>query len=74
MTSTHQAENGVTDTEAWLVFATDVLDVTHDVLERLSPTARAEITTILTESAPDYGDCSNLTERIETALNNLNHN
>jgi len=73
MTSTVDTIDGITLTEAWLVFAADVLDITHTVLERLSPAARAEITTILSEIAPDYTDHATLTERVETALDNLNH-
>jgi hypothetical protein len=73
MTDTGNARDGVPDTEAWLIVAADVLDTTHDVLTRLSPAAQAEITTILADVAPGYRDCSNLTERVETARDHLNH-
>ncbi|TAM66474.1 MAG: hypothetical protein EPN48_15490 [Microbacteriaceae bacterium] len=73
MTDTQHVDDGITLTEAWLIFAADVLDVTHTVLQRLSPAAQAEITTILTEIAPHYIDHATLTERVETALDNLDY-
>ncbi|HEY5223988.1 MAG TPA: hypothetical protein VIJ18_13185 [Microbacteriaceae bacterium] len=71
--TTADTDEGITLTEAWLIFAADVLHVTHAVLERLSPAAQAEITTLIAEIAPSYIDHATLTERVETALDNLNH-
>ena len=65
--------NAISLDEANLVVACDLLDVTLDVLRRLSPGARAEISQHIAEIAPDYTDHATLIERLETALDSINH-
>lgn len=64
-------DDGLTDHEASMIAAIDVLDTVHDILTRLSDHSRDDITTIIANTAPDYRNYQTLLERIAHSRDDL---
>ena len=60
--------------EAWATAAVDVLQVVAEVLDRLEPDTREEITRAVELQAPDYLDHEGLLSRVQTAMDAINYN
>lgn len=60
--------------EAWATVAVDVLQVVAEVLDRLDPDTREQITRAVGLQAPDYLDHEGLLSRVQTAMDAINYN